>query len=144
MFVHNGYIHIASNVIIQVFRVVIISFSFLLKLNDFQLVIGPSLEKMHGWWRVMLIYLAGVTTGCLTAAVAIPGHYLGGASTGVFALITAHFANAFFNWHEMKFTRIKIFKILGFILFSVYSLKNSVVGLYNTYRYVRAKFKENI
>ena len=91
----------------------------------------------------MLIYLAGVTTGSLTAAVVIPGHYLGGASTGVFALITAHFANAFFNWQEMKFTRIKIFKILGFILFSVYSLKNSVVGLYNTYRYVRVK-KENI
>ena len=92
----------------------------------------------------MLIYLAGVMVGSLSAAVAIPRHYLCGASTGVFALITAHFANAFFNWHEMKFTRIKIFKILGFILFSVYSLKNSVVGLYNTYRCVRVKSKENI
>ena len=75
----------------------------------------------------MLIYLAGGIAGSLAAAVTYPRLYLCGASAGVFALITAHFANALFNWQETKFTWIKI---LGFILFAVDSLKDSVVGLY--------------
>ena len=79
----------------------------------------------------MLIYLAGVMAGSLTASVAYPRFYLCGASAGVYALITAHFANAFFNWHKMKFTDIQI---LGFILFAVDSLVKTVVGIY---RYMR-------
>ena len=90
------------------------------------MVLGPSLEKRHGSRWIMLIYLAAVMTGSLSTAVAYPRVYVCGASTGVYALITAHFANAFFNWQEMKFT----FKILGFILYAVYSLGESIVGMY--------------
>lgn len=124
MFVHNGYQHIASNVLVQVN---IYKFTFIIKSNDFQLAIGPSLERMHGWWRVMLIYLAGGMAGSLSAALAYPTYFGCGASTGVFALLTAHFSNALFNWHKIKFTN---YQILGFILFAMYSLVDSAVGIY--------------
>ena len=75
----------------------------------------------------MLIYLAAVMTGNLSISLARPRDYIGGASTGVYALITAHFANALFNWQEMKFASIKTF---GFIIFAVYSLWDSIVGIY--------------
>ena len=91
---------------------------------------------MHGWRRVMLIYLAGGMAGSLTASVAYPRLYLCGASAGVFALITAHFANAFFNWHKMNFTNNQI---LEFILFAAYSLVDNVVGIYRYDVFYRGK-----
>ena len=88
---------------------------------------GPSLEKMHGSMWIMLIYLAAVMAGSISTAVANPRVYVCGCSDGVYALITAHFANALFNWQEMKFASIKTF---GFIIFAVYSLWDSIVGIY--------------
>ena len=81
---------------------------------------------MHSWWKIMLIYIAGVMAGSLIASVAYPMFYLCGASTGMYALLTAHFANALFN-SQMRFSCIKV---LGFNLFALYSLKNSVIGTY--------------
>ena len=75
----------------------------------------------------MLIYLAAVMTGNLSISLARPRDYIGGASTGVYALITAHFANALFNWREMKLNSIKT---IGFIIFAVYFLKGPIVGIY--------------
>jgi len=48
---------------------------------------------VHGWWRVLLVYLAGVVAGSLGTSVSDPTVFLAGASGGVYALITAHIAS---------------------------------------------------
>ena len=48
---------------------------------------------VHGWWRVLLVYLAGVVAGSLGTSVSDPRVFLAGASGGVYALITAHIAS---------------------------------------------------
>jgi len=55
-------------------------------------MLGIPLEMVHGWWRVLLVYLAGVLAGSLGTSVTDPTVYLAGASGGVYALITAHLA----------------------------------------------------
>lgn len=57
-----------------------------------QIFLGTALELVHCWWRVALIYLAGVFAGSMGTSVADPRIYLAGASGGVYALITAHIA----------------------------------------------------
>ena len=102
MFVHSGYFHIATNVFGQVDLFMIGSLTiFLIDLS--QLFLGLPLQKMHSWWRIMLIYLAGGLAGSLTGILAIPDGFHTGASSGVSALSTAHLANALFNWQEMNF-----------------------------------------
>lgn len=73
MFVHVGIMHIMMNLIIQIF-------------------LGVALELVHHWWRVALVYLAGVLAGSMGTSIMNPGIYLAGASGGVYALITAHIA----------------------------------------------------
>lgn len=73
MFVHVGVMHIMMNLIIQIF-------------------LGVALELVHNWWRVALVYVAGVAAGSMGTSVASPNIYLAGASGGVYALITAHIA----------------------------------------------------
>lgn len=46
MFVHVGVMHILMNLIIQIF-------------------LGVALELVHHWWRVALVYLAGVAAGSM-------------------------------------------------------------------------------
>lgn len=48
---------------------------------------------VHGWWRVLLTYLAGVLAGSLLSAITDPNTKMAGASGGVYALITAQIAN---------------------------------------------------
>lgn len=73
MFVHVGIMHIMMNLIIQIF-------------------LGVALELVHCWWRVALVYLAGVAAGSMGTSIASPRIFLAGASGGVYALITAHIA----------------------------------------------------
>ena len=73
----------------------------------------------------MLIYLAGVTAGGLTGALAYPRGVHGGASAGVCALITAHFANALFNWEKITNDQIQMFMLNG-----VGILVDSVIDIY--------------
>lgn len=58
-----------------------------------QIMLGIPLEMVHGWWRVLLVYLAGVMAGSLGTSVSDPGVYLAGASGGVYAIIAAHLAS---------------------------------------------------
>lgn len=58
-----------------------------------QIMLGIPLEMVHGWWRVLLVYLAGVVAGSLGTSVSDPGVYLAGASGGVYAIIAAHLAS---------------------------------------------------
>ncbi|KAG1714270.1 Rhomboid-related protein 2 [Nymphon striatum] len=94
MFIHAGYIHIFANVGIQ-------------------LVLGLPLEMVHKWWRVGLVYFAGVLAGSLGSSIADPKTYLAGASGGVYAILTAHIANVVMNYKEMDFG---IYRLVAFIV----------------------------
>lgn len=72
MFVHTDFGHIFGNLILQIF-------------------LGLALELVHHWWRVSLVYLAGVLAGSLGHSLSNTNS-LAGASAGVYALITAHIA----------------------------------------------------
>ena len=98
--------------------------------DSFQLVLGLPLEKMHGWWRVMIIYLAGVMAGSLTFTLIHPFARAVGASAGVYSLITAHIANALFNCRELKFSSNEV---LGFVFFALCTLEDTVQGVQGMY-----------
>lgn len=59
----------------------------------FQLFLGIPLEMVHGWWRVMLIYVCGAFTGSLAHSVFDSHSFLAGASGGAYSLASAHVAN---------------------------------------------------
>ncbi|CAN7985128.1 unnamed protein product [Ixodes hexagonus] len=73
MLTHAGAYHIFFNLLIQ-------------------LLLGIPLEMVHKWWRVLLVYIAGVVAGSLGSSLADPKVFLAGASGGVYALIAAHLA----------------------------------------------------
>lgn len=81
MFVHVGLMHIMMNLIIQIF-------------------LGVALELVHHWWRVALVYLAGVLAGSMGTSIVNPRIFLAGASGGVYALITAHIATIIMVSHN--------------------------------------------
>ncbi|GFG28877.1 hypothetical protein Cfor_06254 [Coptotermes formosanus] len=74
MFVHVNVFHLVVNLVVQI-------------------MLGIPLEMVHGWWRVLLVYLAGVVAGSLGTSVSDPAVYLAGASGGVYAIIAAHLAS---------------------------------------------------
>jgi rhomboid-related protein 1/2/3 len=47
---------------------------------------------VHHWWRVLIVYFAGVVAGSLGTSVTDPYVYLAGASGGVYAILLAHIA----------------------------------------------------
>jgi len=98
MFVHVGVFHLVVNLVVQI-------------------MLGIPLEMVHGWWRVLLVYLAGVLAGSLGTSVTDPTVFLAGASGGVYALITAHLATICMNWAEMQFPilNLSIFVILAIV-----------------------------
>lgn len=81
--------HIMMNLIIQIF-------------------LGVALELVHHWWRVALVYLAGVAAGSMGTSIVNPHIFLAGASGGVYALITAHIATIIMvRWiHHRHYRRI--------------------------------------
>ncbi|XP_052250605.1 rhomboid-related protein 2-like isoform X2 [Dreissena polymorpha] len=84
MFVHQGYIHLVFNLF-------------------FQLLLGLPLEIVHKWYRVLLVYIAGVVGGSLAHSVTDYNVNLVGASGGCDALIGAHMASVILNWKEMNY-----------------------------------------
>ncbi|XP_015114405.1 rhomboid-related protein 3-like [Diachasma alloeum] len=109
MFVHKGIIHLGGNLSIQI-------------------MLGIPLEMVHKWWRVLIIYFAGVIAGSLGTSVALPKFYLAGASGGVFALMTAHIATIIMNWKQVKFAALEFF-VFGFItiLYVISNFRNRYV-----------------
>lgn len=108
MLIHAGWMHITFNVLVQ-------------------LLLGIPLEMVHKWWRVLLVYLAGVLAGSLGTSISDPNVYLAGASGGVYAIITAHLATLILNWKEMKFAIIQL------IAFIVLMGTDISVAVYNRY-----------
>ncbi|KAL5277083.1 RHBDL2 family protein [Megaselia abdita] len=111
MFVHVGIMHLFMNLLIQI-------------------MLGVALELVHHWWRVALVYLAGVIAGSMGTSLTSPNIYLAGASGGVYALITAHIATIIMNWKEMEYA---ILQLLVFVIFCLTDLGTSV------YRHVTNK-----
>ena len=110
MFVHSGYIHISSNIIVQ-------------------LLLGLPLEIVHGPWRIGLVYLAGVLTGALATTLTDPNEFLAGASGGVYALMLAHLPTLIMNWQEMK----TFFEWLVSIVILSMGLVDFGVAIYHRY-----------
>ncbi|CAH0402903.1 unnamed protein product [Chilo suppressalis] len=110
MLVHVGVMHLLFNLLVQIF-------------------LGVPLEMMHRWWRVTLVYLAGVAAGSLASSLTDPKVYLAGASGGVYALMAAHIATIIMNWAEMKFA---VIQLLVFLL-----LASVIVGMAVYDRYWR-------
>ncbi|CAH1968676.1 unnamed protein product [Acanthoscelides obtectus] len=93
MLVHIGYEHIFTNLIVQ-------------------LVLGLPLEMVHRWNRVSVIYLAGVLAGSLAHSVTDPNVMLGGASGGVYSIMTAHIADVIMNWSVTPYAPIQLVAFL--------------------------------
>lgn len=58
-----------------------------------QILLGIPLEMVHKWWRVLIVYFAGVLAGSLGTSILDPTVKLAGASGGVYSLVTAHVAS---------------------------------------------------
>jgi rhomboid-related protein 1/2/3 len=108
MFVHVGVFHLVVNLVVQI-------------------MLGIPLEMVHGWWRVLLVYLAGVLAGSLGTSVTDPTVYLAGASGGVYALITAHLATICMNWAEMQFP------LLNLVIFLILAAVDVGTAVYTRY-----------
>ncbi|XP_068623578.1 rhomboid-related protein 2 isoform X1 [Battus philenor] len=108
MLVHVGVVHLLVNLLVQLF-------------------LGVPLEMVHKWWRVVLVYLAGVAAGSLATSLTDPKVYLAGASGGVYALIAAHIATIIMNWAEMEFA---IVQLLVFLLLAGVDVGTAVYDRY--------------
>ncbi|CAB3220248.1 unnamed protein product [Arctia plantaginis] len=108
MLVHVGVVHLVVNLLVQLF-------------------LGVPLEMVHRWWRVVLVYIAGVAAGSLATSLTDPKVYLAGASGGVYALIAAHIATIIMNWSEMEFA---IIQLLVFLLLAAVDIGTAVYDRY--------------
>ncbi|KAK6640671.1 hypothetical protein RUM44_012368 [Polyplax serrata] len=108
MFVHIGIFHLMVNLLVQI-------------------MLGIPLEMVHRWWRVLLVYLAGVVAGSLGTSVSDPAIYLAGASGGVYAVMAAHLASIIMNWSEKKFAWVQ------FLIFVVLAVTDVGTAVYNRY-----------
>uniref|UniRef100_A0A182NNA5 Rhomboid-like protein n=1 Tax=Anopheles dirus TaxID=7168 RepID=A0A182NNA5_9DIPT len=107
MFVHIGFMHLVMNLLVQIF-------------------LGVALELVHCWWRVALVYLAGVVAGSMGTSIFTPRVFLAGASGGVYALITAHIATIVMNWKQMEYAIVQLF------VFLVFCVTDLGVSIYNS------------
>lgn len=100
MFVHIGVMHLLMNLLVQI-------------------CLGVALELVHCWWRVAMVYVAGVVAGSMGVSLASPHVYLAGASGGVYALITAHIATIIMNFREMEYAAVQLVVFLCYIVLDV-------------------------
>ena len=82
-FVHNGFVHITTNVVIQ-------------------LMLGCPLESINGFFRVGVVYTAGIYGGAILCATTDVYYNVVGASGGVYSIMGMHVANLLMNWSEMN------------------------------------------
>lgn len=94
MFVHNqkDHLHVWFNIM-------------------FQILLGMPLECRQSWWKVSLVYLAGIVTGAFGYSFFSPCGILVGASAGVFALLAAHLSiSILVSWKIEKFLNFLTWK----------------------------------
>ncbi|XP_055612379.1 rhomboid-related protein 2-like [Uranotaenia lowii] len=118
MFVHIGLKHITMNLLVQIF-------------------LGVALELVHCWWRVALVYLAGVLAGSMGTSIFQPRVFLAGASGGVYALLAAHLSTIVLNWKQMEHAIVQLFVILVFCVIDVgSSVYNSINDPFDRVGYI--------
>lgn len=78
---------------------------------------GIALEYIYGWWRVTLLYLAGVVANVIGVSILSPEKYILGSSGGVYALLAAYLFILLLNWKEMELALMQT--IIFFILIVV-------------------------
>lgn len=66
-------------------------------------MMGVPLEGLHGWWRVGLMFNAGVFGGAMNYFLTDAHSFVVGCSGGCYALIGIHFADLIINWRDKKF-----------------------------------------
>ncbi|KAG5900299.1 hypothetical protein JTB14_000825 [Gonioctena quinquepunctata] len=108
MFVHIGAFHLVVNLLVQI-------------------LLGIPLEMVHQWWRVLVVYLAGVLAGSLGTSIVDPTVKLAGASGGVYSLVTAHVASILMNWKEMSFPLAQL------LVFVIVAGTDIGTAIYNRY-----------
>ncbi|KAF5286928.1 hypothetical protein FQR65_LT12387 [Abscondita terminalis] len=118
MFVHDGYFHLLFNLAIQLF-------------------LGIILELVNRWWRLLIIYFAGVTAGSLGASIVDPQTVLQGASGGVYAIFAAHIACILMNFREMDHP---VPKLLMFSLIVVWDIGVAIYERHAGHVPVRASY----
>ena len=124
-FAHGSCFHLICNVMVQ-------------------LLLGIPLEFMHGSWRVMIVYLAGVLSGSV-CHLNFEASWLGGASAGDYAIMTAHISSvlmvrfpslivlsikllSFQNWKAMRYAFIHLLAFLGYFAYDVYSACTQIIA----------------
>ncbi|XP_018562743.1 rhomboid-related protein 2-like [Anoplophora glabripennis] len=108
MFVHIGVFHLLVNLLVQI-------------------LLGIPLEMVHKWWRVLVVYFAGVLAGSLGTSIVDPTVKLAGASGGVYSLVTAHVASIIMNWKEMSFPAVQL------LIFLIVAGSDISTAIYNRY-----------
>ncbi|XP_041364745.1 rhomboid-related protein 3-like [Gigantopelta aegis] len=112
MLIHAGYVHLFFNMLVQI-------------------VVGIPLEMVHGSFRILIVYLAGVVAGSLGTSVFDMDAFLVGASGGVYALLAAHLANILLNYSHMELGILKLTAVfliasadVGFAIWDRYTHKS--------------------
>lgn len=108
MFVHVGVFHLVVNLLVQI-------------------LLGVPLEMVHKWWRVLIVYGAGVLAGSLGTSITDPAVKLAGASGGVYSLITAHIATIIMNWKEMSLPALQL------LVYIIVIVADVGTAIYNRY-----------
>ena len=92
--IHLDWLHLAVNVTMQ-------------------LVLGIPLEMVHGFFRLVLIYMSGVFSGSVAASVFDSSVVLAGCGGGVFSLLSAHLANLVLHYETISRPYLKLIGLLG-------------------------------
>lgn len=97
IWVHANIWHLVSNMIMQFF-------------------VGASLESVHGFWRVGLLYLLGGIAGGLNVNMFQPDTTVVGASGAIYALLGMVCANLWLNWEDMPLRWWRLLVIVVFVV----------------------------
>lgn len=63
----------------------------------------------HKWHRILIVFFAGVLAGSFGTSIFDPDTRLAGASSGLYALITASAADIISQWRQKKVCSLQIF-----------------------------------
>ena len=77
-----------------------------------QLLLGIPLELVHGFCRILFIYLSGVLSGSIAASLFDNSVLLVGCGGGVYALLSAHLANVLLHHESMANPYLRLVGLL--------------------------------
>jgi len=81
-----------------------------------QCILGTSLESVHGFWRVALLYVTAGIAGGLNVTMFTPNLTVVGASGAIYGLIGVCTANLVLNWEEMPLRWYRMAVLVFFVV----------------------------